>query len=34
MNNLPKVKGHSASGYEEKTITVTLGKRSDYERTR
>ena len=27
-------KGHSASGYEEKTITVTLGKRSDYERTR
>ena len=27
-------KGRSASGYEEKTITVELGKRSDYEKTR
>jgi len=27
-------KGRSASGYEDKTITVVLGKRSDYEKTR
>jgi serine protease Do len=27
-------KGRTASGYEDKTITVVLGKRSDYEKTR